>query len=190
MFPARRSIAVSEPNTPDDKPIHRAPAFRGDPTHPVVQDEDRRRAQSMLQGIPLFGEVPPHHLRELAQRAHIETFAAGQAIIRIGEYGSTMYIIRTGRVQVVREGPTNDPIVLATLGPGEYFGELSIFDSEVRSATVLAVEDTETLTMGRYDIVRIVNRSPEMALALLKSLSARLRIANDRLSQPTASSSS
>ena len=179
---------MSEPTTPDDQPVHRAPAFRGDPTHPVVQDEDHRRAQSMLRGIPLFSEVPPHHLRELAQRAHIETFAAGQGIIGMGEYGSTMYVIRSGRVQVVRDGPGPDPIVLATLGPGEYFGELSIFDSEVRSATVLAVEDTETLTMGRYDIVRIVNRSPEMALALLKSLSARLRIANDRLSHAPSTS--
>ena len=181
--------AVPHPAAPDDKPVHRAPAFRPDPTHPVIQDEERRRAHAMLRAIPLFSEVPPHHLRALAQLAHRETFAAGQTIIQMDEYGSTMYVIRSGRVQVMRDVPGSEPIVLATLGPGEYFGELSIFDREVRSATVLAVEDTETLTMGRYDIVRMVNHSPEMALALLKSLSARLRIANDRLSRGSSTSS-
>ncbi|MDP8922473.1 MAG: cyclic nucleotide-binding domain-containing protein [Chloroflexota bacterium] len=172
---------MSESAAPDDRRASGAPAFRADPTHPVVHDEERRRAQAMLRGIPHFSDVPAHHVRELAQVAHTETFEAGEAIIRMGEYGSTMYVIRSGRVQVVRGGP-EAPIVLATLGPGEFFGELSIFDREVRSATVLAVEDTETLTIGRYDIVRLVSRSPELALALLKSLGARLRTANDRLS--------
>ena len=159
----------------------RGPAFRADPTHQYVQDERWQRAVSLLREIPLFREVPPHHLGALAQLAHVETFSAGEVIIRMGEVGSTMYVIRSGRVQVVRERPGAEALVFATLGPGDVFGELSIFDSEERSATVVAVEDTDTVTLGRVDIVRLVSRSPEMALSLLKALSARLRVANDRL---------
>ena len=155
--------------------------FRPDPGHPATRDEERRRAESLLRMIPFLTEVPPHHLRELARFAHSETFAAGEAIVRMGEIGSTMYVIRTGRVQVVRERSSGEAVVLASLGPGEFFGELSIFDSEARSATVLAIEDTETVVLGRIAIVRLITRSPEMALSLLKALGARLRRADDRL---------
>ena len=174
---------MAEPSPPDTGRLTR-PAFRADPSHQLVQDESRARAASLFGAIPLFRDVPPHHLRDLARFAQTETAPAGQEIIRMGEPGSTMYVIRAGRVNVVCEGPTGAPIILATLGPGEYFGELSIFDSETRSANVVAVEDTELLTLGRVDLVRIVSRNPELALALLKSLSVRLRAANERLTSP------
>jgi CRP/FNR family transcriptional regulator/CRP/FNR family cyclic AMP-dependent transcriptional regulator len=139
------------------------------------------RAESLLDGIPIFHEVPPHHLRELARFARSETFQAGEEIVKMGEPGSTLYIIRAGRVSVMREQPSGNAIVLATLGPGEFFGELSIFDGERRSATVVADEVTETVTLGRYDIVRVVSHNPQIGLSLLKSLSLRLRTADARL---------
>jgi CRP-like cAMP-binding protein len=95
-----------------------------------------------------------------------------------------MYVISTGRVEITLD-QGDQSIVLATLGPGEFFGELSIFDSETRSATVIAVEETEAWSLGRMDIVRILNRSPDMALSLLKSISARLRVMNARLGDVT-----
>jgi CRP/FNR family transcriptional regulator/CRP/FNR family cyclic AMP-dependent transcriptional regulator len=157
------------------------PAFRAHPTHWVVPDETRLRAQSLLEGIPLFSEVPLHHLRELARFARSETFAPGEVIVRMGEPGSTLYVIRTGRVNVVREQSSGASVVLATFGPGEFFGELSIFDGERRSATVIAVEETATVTLGRFDVVRVVSHNPQIGLSLLKSLSARLRATDDRL---------
>jgi CRP-like cAMP-binding protein len=157
------------------------PAFRAHPTHHVLPDEVRLRAQSLLEGVPLFSEVPLHHLRELARYARTETFAAGEVIVRMGDPGSTMYVVRTGRVSVVREQATGGEVALATLGPGEFFGELSIFDGEKRSATVVATEDTSTVTLGRFDLVRVVSGNPQIGLSLLKSLSARLRAADDRL---------
>jgi CRP/FNR family transcriptional regulator, cyclic AMP receptor protein len=150
------------------------------PAHCFWPDETRQNAQDLIREIPLFKNVPPHHLRELARFAHQQAFAAGETIIRMGEPGSTMYVISAGRVEIVLEQAGHN-IVLATLGPGEFFGELSIFDSETRSATVVAVEPTEAWSLGRLDIVRILNRSPDMALSLLKSISARLRVMNARL---------
>lgn len=173
---------MSEPPPPNAEHEPVRPAFRADTWHRIVPNEERSRAQDLLREIPVFRDVPPHHLRELARFAHSEAFAAGQTIIRKGEVGSTMHVIRSGRVQVLQERPGADALALATLGPGEYFGELAIFDSETRSATVLAVEDTVTVAIGHIEIVRLVTRSPELALSLLKSLSARVRQANDRLS--------
>jgi CRP/FNR family cyclic AMP-dependent transcriptional regulator len=125
--------------------------------------------------------MPLHHLRELARFARSETFAPGEAIVRMGEPGSTLYVIRTGRVNVVREQASGNSVILAMFGPGEFFGELSIFDGERRSASVIAVEQTETVTLGRFDIVRVVSHNPQIGLSLLKSLSARLRATDARL---------
>ena len=172
---------MSEPSTTNGGRTWAAPAFRPDPSHRIVQHDHQTRAASLLRQVAFFREVPPHHLRELARFAQVESFAAGDEIIRAGELGSTMYVICSGRVNVVRERAVGDPVVLASLGPGEVFGELSIFDSETRSATVVATEDSELLTLGRIDLVRVVDRNPALALSLLKSLSARLRAANDRL---------
>ena len=157
------------------------PAFRAHPTHWVAPDEIRLRAQSLLEGIPLFREVPLHHLGELARFARSESFSPGETIVRMGEPGSTLYIIRAGRVNVVREQASGKSVILAMFGPGEFFGELSIFDGERRSATVIAVEQTETVSLGRFDIMRIVTHNPQVGLSLLKSLSARLRATDDRL---------
>jgi CRP/FNR family cyclic AMP-dependent transcriptional regulator len=183
---------MPEPLPTDERRRINVPAFRPDPTHKVWPNETRVRAQALFREIPLFRGVPPHHLRGLARFAHRQVFAAGETIIRMGEVGSTMYAISSGRVEVVLERGAEN-IVLATLGPGDFFGELSIFDSEQRSATVRAVEETETLTLGRTDILRVLDRSPEMALSLLKSVSARLRAANARVGdtwQPTTSAES
>lgn len=139
------------------------------------------RTQSLLESIPLFRSVPLHHLRELSRFARTETFATGEVIVRMGEPGWTLYVVRAGRVRVVRDQPGGGTVTLAVLGPGEFFGELSIFDGEKRSATVIAEEDTETVTLGRFDIVRVVSHDPQIALSLLKSLSGRLRATDARL---------
>jgi CRP/FNR family cyclic AMP-dependent transcriptional regulator len=159
------------------------PAFRAHPTHWIVPDEHRMRTQSLIEGIPLFSGVPLHHLRELARFARTETFAAGETIVRMGEPGWTLYVVRSGRVRVLRDQPNGTTVELAVLGPGEHFGELSIFDGENRSATVIADVDTETVTLGRFDIVRVVSHNPQIGLSLLKSLSGRLRAADERLSE-------
>lgn len=162
------------------------PAFRPDATHWVAPDERRLRAQSELRRIPLFDGVPPHHLREIAKQTRRETFAPGDEIIHVGEVGSTMYAIQSGQVQVIGETASHEPVVLATLGPGDVFGELSIFDREVRSATVVATQRTEALTLGQLDVVRMVQNNPETALSLLRALGARLRAANQRLEGPAS----
>lgn len=162
------------------------PAFRAHPTHWIVPDEHRARTQSLLEGVTLFRSVPAHHLRELSRFARTETFAAGETIVRMGEPGWTLYVVRSGRVRVECEQPGGGTVVLALLGPGEFFGELSIFDGEKRSATVVAVEDTETLTLGRFDIVRVVTHDPQVGLSLLKALSARLRATDALLADSQA----
>ncbi len=186
----RDPFVMAEPSSSDNTQVRAGTVARPEPRHCVWPDERSLLAQSLFREIPMFRDIPPHHLRQIAQFSHLHTFKAGEAIIRMGEVGETMYVISAGRVEVSLERPS-DTVVVATFGPGEVFGELAIFDSARRSATVTAIEDTETLTLDRMDVLRLLNRSPDMAMSLLKSLSARLRIANDRLvSQPPESAQS
>ena len=147
--------------------------------------EEQIHAHSLLRDVPLFSEVPAHHLRELARTAQYLSFPAGETIIREGEFGATLYVIRSGRVDVVRDSGRSSGVVLASLGPGEFFGELSLFDAGPRSATVVATEDTETVVLSHAGVLQLVKRHPEVATALLKSLSRRLRTADNLLENAT-----
>src|SRR6266536_3223661 len=168
---------MTQGSQPPDSPLEATPAFRPDPRHKVVPNKTRLQAQALFREIPLLRDVPPFHLRQLARLAHCRVFSAGEMILRMGELGTSMYVIQSGHVEVVLERPSGN-VVLATLGPGEFFGELAVFDGAVRSATVVAIEDTETVSLDHLDIIRVIQRSPELALSLLKSMSARLRAAN------------
>jgi CRP/FNR family transcriptional regulator, cyclic AMP receptor protein len=151
------------------------------PHHVRRYTDEQLHAASLLRDIPLFSEIPAHHLRELARTARYLTFPAGAVIIREGEFEADLHVICAGRVDVVRGAERGDQVVLASLGPGEYFGELSLFDTGPRSATVVATERTETVVVGHFAMLRLVQVHPELALSLLRTLCQRLRRANELL---------
>src|SRR5690242_7549885 len=105
---------MAEPDRPAIAGESNAADVRRRPAHCFWPDQARQSVQALIREIPLFRDVPAHHLRELARFAHRQSFDAGEAIIRMGEPGSTMYVISTGRVEVVLEQPDQN-IVLATL---------------------------------------------------------------------------
>jgi CRP/FNR family cyclic AMP-dependent transcriptional regulator len=151
------------------------------PAHRPEPGKEQLRAEALLRNIPLFHKVPPHRLADIAFVARHETFRAGETIVRMGEPGSTLYVVHAGRVDVVRERPDGRALVLASLGPGEFFGELALFDYGPRAATIVAVEDAETLSLNRGAILRVLEAYPEVAVALLNALCTRLRTADNLL---------
>ena len=92
-------------------------------------------------------------------------FSAGQSIIRQGEPGSRFYIVNTGLVEVVRQTGTEEQ-VLATLGPGKYFGEIALLQATLRTATVRAVEDSTVLSIARKDFTVLVQNLPILEQAM------------------------
>jgi NADH dehydrogenase len=109
-------------------------------------------------------------------------FAAGQEIIRQGEPGSRFYIVNTGKVEVVRRNGTSET-VLATLGPGKYFGEVALLQSSGRTATVRATEDTRVLSIARKDFTVLVQHLPMLEHAMAETTKAALAGASPNAQQ-------
>jgi CRP/FNR family transcriptional regulator len=134
----------------------------------------------LLAGVPVFSDLSEAELVRIAQVSVPRSFPSGSIVIREGDDGDTCYVMRAGRARVTREhgGRT---ITLTNLGTGEIFGELAMFDGEVRSATVEALEDVEVVAILADDLKRLLREHPETAVKLLKALAQKLRVANERL---------
>ncbi len=98
----------------------------------------------------------------------------GEVIIRQGDHGDCMFVIQEGRVSVVKELEGGE-VELAVRGPGEFFGEMALFEHETRMATVRAIEKARILTIDKKSFLRRIHEDPSLAYHLVQALSARVR---------------
>jgi CRP/FNR family transcriptional regulator, cyclic AMP receptor protein len=131
----------------------------------------------------VFEELGPAELAAVAAVAVPRSFAAREAVFREGDASSTCYVVRSGRARAVREHPDGRQITLATFGPGDIFGELAMFDDELRSATVEATEQLDALAILGQDMRRLMHEHVDIAVKLAVALVRRLRAANERLAR-------
>ena len=124
----------------------------------------------LLGATSMFGRVDPDGLAMIAARMTELEVPAERVIARQGEIGTGFFVIASGSVRVVRGGK-----VVAVLGPGEFFGELSILDGQPRIAQVVSAEPTVCLALASWDFEAVVAEQPSVALAILRELAGRLR---------------
>ena len=110
----------------------------------------------------------------MSETIYSRKFAAGEEIFRIGDQGRNAYFIEKGRVEITNPRQGED-LVLATLGVGEIFGEMSMIDDAPRSATVRALEDTEVIIIQRSRIMQPVISADPMMNLILRVVLARFR---------------
>jgi CRP/FNR family cyclic AMP-dependent transcriptional regulator len=134
----------------------------------VTLSQDRRA--ELLGACRLFHGVDAADLSTVAGRAIEIDFPADHVIARQGEIGTGFFVVVDGSVRVVRDGDE-----VAVLGPGEFFGELSVLDGLPRVAQVVAVEPTRCLALASWDFEQALLDSPPLALAILRGLATRLR---------------
>lgn len=138
-------------------------------------------AAELLGSTRLFSALPEDSLTHIANVAVPRAFEAGTAIFHAGDAGESCYVIRSGHARAIGEHPDGRQITLGNFGPGDIFGELSLFDAEVRSATVEALDNVEALAILGSDLKALVVANPELGLVLASALARRLRIANQRI---------
>jgi CRP-like cAMP-binding protein len=130
--------------------------------------QDRRTA--LFGGCPLFQGLDESGLAALAGAAVEVEFPADRVIARQGEIGTGFFVVVDGMVRVVRDGA-----VIARLGPGEFFGELSVLDGGPRIAQVAAEAPTRCLALASWDFERVLRDEPGVALSILRVVAGRLR---------------
>ncbi len=130
--------------------------------------QDRRTA--LIGGCPLFKGTDMAGLAALSAAAVEVDFPADRVIARQGEIGTGFFVVVEGMVRVSRDGD-----VLARLGPGEFFGELSVLDGGPRVAQVAAEGPTRCLAIASWDFERVLREEPGLALSVLRVVAGRLR---------------
>ena len=131
-----------------------------------------------LAEVPLFQGLEQAQLEKLDGLLHRKRFPAGAEIITVEQPGEVAYVILSGSVKIHVGQPDGSDVILAILGPGELVGEMSLADSLGRSATVVTLEESVLLWMGRATFQASLREMPAMTLNLVNILSRRLRLAN------------
>ncbi|GAB3625119.1 Crp/Fnr family transcriptional regulator [Mariniluteicoccus endophyticus] len=139
-------------------------------------------AQDVLKQAPLFKGLDSDAVAELSATMTSITLNRGAVLFHEGDTGDQLYVVVQGKVKLGRHGSTGRENLLAVLGPGQMFGELSVFDPGPRSTTATAVTHCELRVLEHAEIDAWLARRPEMAKGLLGQLAGRLRRSNDVMS--------
>jgi CRP-like cAMP-binding protein len=129
---------------------------------------------ALLKETPLFQNLSEKEIELIARSTRLQTHKAGEVILKEGRVGAAFFILVSGRVEVVKGISTPDPAVLATFGPGEFFGEISTIKHLPRSASVRALDDGECLVIWRTDFDGFISQFPEAAAKVEAVARARL----------------
>jgi len=112
-----------------------------------------------------------------------KSYSDGEEIIRQGNVGESMYVVQSGRVEVIQSTPGGETQHLAFLEAGDFFGEMAIFEKERRSATVRASGQARVLKIDKKTLLRRIREDPLLAVNLLKTMSHRIRELDAELSR-------
>jgi CRP/FNR family transcriptional regulator len=137
----------------------------------------------LLGRVPVFETLSPPDLERVAQVAVPRSFRAHQVIFREGDASDTCYVVESGHARAVREHADGRSIALAHFGPGDIFGELAMFDDELRSATVEAIEEVDAIAILGADMRRLLREHADISYKLVIALGRRLRETNERLAR-------
>lgn len=132
----------------------------------------------VLRNVPLFSGLEENELERLSRVAVRRRAGRGEQVVRSGESADALLILLTGRAKVTNFDEEGREIILAWLGPGEFFGEMGLIDGSERSASVIAVENCELLTIGKHEFQRCMQENFQVAQKLMQILVRRLREAD------------
>jgi CRP/FNR family cyclic AMP-dependent transcriptional regulator len=138
-------------------------------------------ADDPLSNVPLFSKLSEGDRVALAKLMRAKTFAAHQPVFWLGEKGDDFYVVQSGKVAVSCPDESGKEVLLATLGHGNFFGEISLLDGGPRTATVRTTADATLLTLERADFLSFLEQHPKAAVHMLTVLGQRQRDTNEKI---------
>ena len=135
----------------------------------------------LLRRVPLFSLLTVTQAEVISGAVTKQRYKRGEVLVEQGQKSNALAILLTGRARVVSTDSRGREVILATLGPGDYIGEMSIIDNEPHSATVRAEVQTDVLLLGRADFARCLAENASMSLVVMRGLVKRLRHADRKI---------
>jgi CRP/FNR family transcriptional regulator, cyclic AMP receptor protein len=136
----------------------------------------------VVRKAPLFSALDDEAARALMESMTASRLERGDVLFREGDRGDRLYVIGEGKIKLGLTSNDGRENLLAILGPGEMFGELSLFDPGPRTATATAVAETQLIALGHEDLTSFLSGRPAVAATMLAALARRLRRTNETLS--------
>jgi CRP/FNR family cyclic AMP-dependent transcriptional regulator len=136
----------------------------------------------MLNVIPLFSNLEPAQLASIGAHAALRIYEKGEVIVKQGDVADSFYVLAAGQVKVYISNKEDKEVIVGTLSAGEFFGEISLFDQEPRSASVAALERCYVQQLSYKSLQKVLDRSPQIAKKLMQGMSQRLRHADRQIS--------
>jgi uncharacterized membrane protein len=135
----------------------------------------------LLRKIPLLSRLDDAELHRLEPLIQYRSIGANQPVIWVGEPGTELFLIQSGKVAVAAPDETGKEVVLASLGAGDFFGDLALLDGGPRSASVRTLEPCDMLVLGRDDFLQFLRQNPEAAIDVIATIGKRYRETLDKL---------
>ena len=135
----------------------------------------------LLRRVPLFSLLTVTQAEVISGAVTKQRYKRGEVLVEQGQKSNALAILLTGRARVVSADSRGREVILATLGPGDYIGEMSIIDNEPHSATVRAEVQTDVLVLGRPEFARCLPENSSLSYAILRGLVQRLRAADRQI---------
>jgi len=136
---------------------------------------------AVLKAVPLFASVPDEQLRMLTAVVARRSVPRSTTVISGGDVTDSLYIILSGRLKVMMSDTEGKEVILSIIGPGEFFGEMGLIDDAPRSASVVALEPCELMSITKRDFKKCLAESAEMAASVMRGLVRRLREADRKI---------
>ncbi len=137
--------------------------------------------KAFLRRVPLFAGLTEPQFEQLAAGSARRSYPKGRTIVAEGEPSQSMYILLAGRAKVQRSDSEGKEVILAVLGSGEFFGEMSLIDDSPRSASVITLEPCEFMAVSKEAFKAMLAQSPEMCMSVMRGLVRRLREADKKI---------
>src|SRR5690625_673807 len=135
----------------------------------------------LLLSAPLFAGIDPEAAQTLLASMSLVRLPRGEVLFNEGDPGDRLYVIGSGKIKLGRRSSDGRENLLAVLGPGEMFGELSLFDPGPRTATASAVAEAQLYELAQIELSSWLQQNPVVATHLLQALARRLRRTNETL---------
>ena len=133
---------------------------------------------TVLRALPIFETLDDECLRPLMQVAMLRSIPRHTVVLNAGDSTDNIYFVLSGALKVQVSDEDGREVILSKLGPGELFGEMGVLDDHPRSATVLAVESSQVVVMGKADFKQCLVDNPDVSLFIMRNLTKRLRMAD------------